>query len=243
MEDQSPRTSIDLRRDEYYKALDQPRATEAFVGKIRARMEASLAAVDDDLLTKAQVTLVTSKTGKARISLTPLDAQPEPSTIAALTAALVERWPMTNLLYILKETELRVHFTDTLRTVGARETLDGSVLRRRLLLCLYGLGTNAGLKRMCSSGGEVGYDDLQYVQRRYITKDQLRASIASVCNAIFRSRKPEFWGEGTAACASNFQAVRGMGSEPAHESHIRYGGRGVMIYWHVEKNSVCIYSQ
>jgi len=24
---------------------------------------------------------------------------------------------------------------------------------------------------------------------------------------------------------------------------MRYGGRGVMIYWHVEKNSVCIYSQ
>ena len=27
------------------------------------------------------------------------------------------------------------------------------------------------------------------------------------------------------------------------EWHIRYGGRGVMIYWHVDKNSVCIYSQ
>jgi TnpA family transposase len=27
------------------------------------------------------------------------------------------------------------------------------------------------------------------------------------------------------------------------EWHIRYGGRGVMIYWHVEKKSVCIHSQ
>jgi TnpA family transposase len=27
------------------------------------------------------------------------------------------------------------------------------------------------------------------------------------------------------------------------EWHIRYGGRGVMIYWHVEKKSACIYSQ
>jgi TnpA family transposase len=27
------------------------------------------------------------------------------------------------------------------------------------------------------------------------------------------------------------------------EWHIRYRGRGVMIYWHVEKNSACIYSQ
>ncbi len=27
------------------------------------------------------------------------------------------------------------------------------------------------------------------------------------------------------------------------EWHIRYGGRGVMIHWHVEKRSACIYSQ
>ena len=27
------------------------------------------------------------------------------------------------------------------------------------------------------------------------------------------------------------------------EWHVRYRGRGVMIYWHVEKNSACIYSQ
>ena len=27
------------------------------------------------------------------------------------------------------------------------------------------------------------------------------------------------------------------------EWHIRYGGRGVMIYWHVERRSCCIYSQ
>jgi len=27
------------------------------------------------------------------------------------------------------------------------------------------------------------------------------------------------------------------------EWHVRYGGRGVMIYWHVEHKSTCIYSQ
>jgi len=27
------------------------------------------------------------------------------------------------------------------------------------------------------------------------------------------------------------------------EWHVRYGGRGVMIYWHVERHSTCIYSQ
>ena len=27
------------------------------------------------------------------------------------------------------------------------------------------------------------------------------------------------------------------------EWHVRYGGRGVMIDWHVERGSTCVYSQ
>ena len=27
------------------------------------------------------------------------------------------------------------------------------------------------------------------------------------------------------------------------EWHIHYGGRGVMIYWHVERSATCTYSQ
>jgi hypothetical protein len=35
-----------------------------------------------------------------------------------------------------------------------------------------------------SGGGEDGYDDFHYIRRRYITKEQLRAAIPPVCNAI-----------------------------------------------------------
>jgi Tn3 transposase DDE domain len=85
--------------------------------------------------------------------LTPLEEQPEPPNIVGLTATLVQRWPMTNLLDILKETELRVSFTEAFRAIGAREVLNPEVLQRRLLLCLYGLGTNAG------SSGRFSTDD------------------------------------------------------------------------------------
>lgn len=27
------------------------------------------------------------------------------------------------------------------------------------------------------------------------------------------------------------------------EYHLRYGGRGLMVYWHVERKSACVYSQ
>ena len=184
-----------------------------FVENLRRKMEAALTAFDASLPTNTKVKIVTTKKGKGRIFLTPLDEQPEPPNIVALTAALVQRWPMTNLLDILKETELRVRFTEAFRTIGSREVLNPEVLQRRLLLCLYGLGTNAGLKRMCSGGGEDSYADLQYIRRRYITKEQLRSAIAQVCNAIFRVRNPALWGEGTTACASDSKTVRGVGPE------------------------------
>ena len=48
---------------------------------------------------------------------------------------------------------------------------------------------------------------------------------------------------GTTACASDSKKFGAWDQNLMTEWHIRYGGRGVMIYWHVEKNSVCIYSQ
>ena len=234
---------FDLRRDEYYAALEQPRDARVFVEDLRNKMEAALTALDAGLPANDNVKIITRKNGKGRIRLTPLEEQPEPANIVALTAALVHRWPMTNLLDILKETELRVRFTEAFRTIGRREVLSADVLQRRLLLCLYGLGTNAGLKRMCSGGGEDSYAELQYIRRRYITKEQLRAAIARVCNAIFGARNPALWGEGTTACASDSKKFGAWDQNLMTEWHVRYGGPGVMIYWHVEKNSVCIYSQ
>jgi TnpA family transposase len=232
-----------VRRDEYYAALAQPREAEVFVDHLRRTMEAALTAFDASLPADAKVNIITTKTGKGRIRLTPLEEHPEPPHIVKLTAALVQRWPRTNLLDILTETELRVHFTEAFRTIGTREVLSPEGLQRRLRLCLYGLGTNAGLKRMCSGGGEDTYADLQYIRRRYIAKEQLRSAIARGCNAIFHVRSPALWGEGTTACASESKKCGAWDQNLMTEWHARYGGPGVMIYWHVEKHSVCIYSQ
>ena len=64
-----------------------------------------------------------------------------------------------------------------------------------------------------------------------------------MCNAIFHVRHPALWGEGTTACASDSKKFGAWDQNLITEWHVRYGGPGVMIYWHVEKNSVCIYSQ
>jgi len=55
-------------------------------------------------------------------------------------------------------------------------------------------------------------------------------------------RDPHWWGDGT-ACASDAKKFGSWSSNLMTEYHVRYGGHGVMIYWHVEKKSVCVYSQ
>src|SRR5438132_10166254 len=110
---------------------------------------------------------------------------------------------MTSLLDILKETDLRVSFTDRFKSATVWEVMERSVLQKRLLLCLYALGTNTGLKRVSAGDHGETYKDLQYVRRRFIDREQLRAANAEVANSIFAARLPQIWGEGTTACASD----------------------------------------
>jgi hypothetical protein len=150
---------------------------------------------------------------------------------------------MTNLLDILKETDLRISLTDKFKTVAHREILDRNTLQKRLILSLYGLGTNTGLKRISAGDHGESYKDLLYVRRKFIHKDNLRNAIAEVVNAIFQVRLQEIWGDATTCCASDSKKFGAWDQNLMTEWHIRYRGRGVMIYWHVEKNSTCIYSQ
>jgi TnpA family transposase len=232
---------FEAQRATYYAALQQPESPDDFIAGVRRAMEDSLSRLNDGLPRNPKLTLRTQ--GKNRIKLSPLDPQPEPSHILRVKAELMRRWPMTSLLDVLKETDLRVGFTEAFHSVASREMLDRTTLQPRLLRCLYGLGTNAGLKRIVAGEPSLNYHDLLYIRRRYIHKDALREAIARVANATFAIRRPEIWGEGTTSCASDAKKFGAWDQNLMTEWHIRYGGRGVMIYWHVEKKSVCIYSQ
>jgi len=155
-------------------------------------MRAALSRLDRSLPRNPDVR--TSRKAGGWIHLAPLQPRPLPANIEALKAEIAEEWPMTGLLDMLKEADLRVGFTDRLRSPTAYEALDRAVPRPRLLLCLNGPGTNAGLKRMASSQLGVSYKDLLYARRRYISPDQLREAIAAVTNATLRARDPLVWG-------------------------------------------------
>jgi TnpA family transposase len=232
---------FDERRERYYEALGQPLEADTFVESLQRDMEASLQMLDENVPHNPYLRL--REKGKARISLSPLPAQPEPPNLDALGIEIAGRWPMTSLLDILKEADLRLGLTDHFTTVASRQIIAPDTLRRRLLLCLYGLGTNTGLKRVAAGDPETSYQDLRYVRRRFIHKEQLRAAIACVADGIFDARSAEIWGESTTACASDSKKFGAWDQNLMTQWSIRHRGRGIMIYWHVDKKSACIYSQ
>ena len=240
-------TDFDRHRQIYYQALTLPEDVETFIGDLQQQMNAGLEKLDRGMPNNPDVTIIGQGKGfgqgKSLIRLRPFDPAPEPMNLKQLKGEIDRIWHQTSLLDILKETDLRVDFTRNFKSMGTREILDRETLQKRLLLCLYGMGTNTGLKRIHTGIEGDNYRDLLYVRRRYIHKDQLRSAIAQVINAIFEIRSPHIWGEGTTTCASDSKHFGAWEQNLMTQYHRRYGGRGVMIYWHVEKKSTCIYSQ
>ena len=129
-------------------------------------MHAALARLDRGLPRNPDVR-ITSKRG-GWISLTPLLPRPTPANIDGPQGRSRRHLAADEPARHLKEADLRLGFTDRLRSSTAYEALDRAVLRPRLLLCLNGLGTNTGLKRMGAIQHGATYKDLLYVRRRYV---------------------------------------------------------------------------
>jgi len=233
---------FEAERAPYYAALNLPVEADRFIELLKAEMRTELATLDAGLPRNADVRLG-ERRGKSWITLTPLDAQPDPDNIIRIKAELQSKWSMTGLLDMVKESDLRLGITDAFKSPTVYELLDRSVLRPRLLLCMHGLGTNAGLQRMASLGSGVTTKDLTYVRQRYISVPALRETIAIVANGTLAARNPAIWGDGTNACASDSKHFGAWDQNLTTQWHVRYGGRGVMIYWHVERKSLCIHSQ
>ena len=235
-------TDFETKRQIYYQALTLPEDVETFISGLQQKMEQGLEKLDKRMPRNKGVT-IGGKGNKGLIRLSPFEALLDPINLRHLKGEINRLWHKTSLLDILKETDLRVDFTRKFKSMGTREILDRDTLQKRLLLCLFGMGTNTGLKRINTGIDGENYQDLIYVRRRYIHKEQLRSAIAKIVNATFEIRLPHIWGEGTTTCASDSKHFGAWEQNLITQYHLRYGGRGVMIYWHVEKNSTCIYSQ
>jgi TnpA family transposase len=229
------------RRQDYYAQLHLPQDAKAFVASVRAQLEEELHLLNVTLPDNDKVRLRWS--GETRIGITPFVPAPEPQGLVALKAEIARSWPMTGLLDVLKETAIDTGFWEVFQTSASREALPRAVRDQRLLLCLYGLGTNAGLKRVAAGVADVSYDELLHIRRRYIDPASLRAACAKVADATLAIRNPSIWGSAGTTCAADSTKFGAWDRNLMTEWHARYGGRGVMIYWHVERQATCVYSQ
>ena len=229
------------RRGAYFTGLGLPQNAQVFLAGVRKQLEEELHLLNATLPENSGVRL--NWRGENRIRVTPFAPAPEPQGLVTLKSEVSRTWPMTGLLDVLKETALETRFLEQFHTSASREALPQETRDSRLLLSLYGLGTNAGLKRVASATAGVSYDELLHIKRRYIDPSSLKAACARVANATLAIRNPEVWGDAGTACASDSTKFGAWDRNLMTEWHARYGGRGVMIYWHVERQTTCIYSQ
>jgi TnpA family transposase len=229
------------RREAYYSGLNLTPDARTFTSSIREELERELLLLNADIPQNEKVRLLWR--GDNRISITPFKPAPEPKGLASIKGEVGQRWPMTGLLDVLKEAALDTGLLDAFETSASRVALSKAALDQRLLLCLYGLGTNAGLKRVAGATPDVRYEELLHVHRRFIHAPALREACARVANATLAIRNAAVWGDAGTACASDSTKFGAWDHNLMTEWHARYGGRGVMIYWHVEKRATCVYSQ
>jgi len=233
---------FEVKRTAYYQSLNLPLKTHDFIGELKNKMREALDGLNKNIPRNPKVFI--KPHGKNLIHLSPLEPQAEPQFLHKLKAEVAGRWPLTGLLDIVKEADLHTGFTECFKSSGDRQILDQKILQPRLLLTLYALGTNTGLKRVLAGDERAfTFDELRHVRERYIHKDALRAAIIKVVNATLKIRQSRIWGEGTTSCASDSKKLHAWDQNLMSEWHVRYKGPGVMIYWHVEKKSLCIHSQ
>tara|TARA_B100001996_G_scaffold201784_1_gene154473 strand:+ start:186 stop:3188 length:3003 start_codon:yes stop_codon:yes gene_type:complete len=233
---------FDKKRKHYYKLLGLPTNAKQFIKRLKQSLKSNLTNLNTNIMNNDLVRIRPSSINK-NIVISPSEAQDEPLNIAQLQKDIVGKWSSINLIDILKECDLLINFTEQMETIARSSNIPADTLRKRLLLCLYAIGSNTGLKRISIANGDVNYDDLRYVKNRFINKANVRGAIKQVINHVLEVRDPEIWGEATTTVACDSTQISAWDQNLLNEWHHRYKGKGVMIYWHVDKKSLCIYSQ
>jgi TnpA family transposase len=231
-------------RSAYYRLLPQPVEVTSFVDPLRERLTTALTQFNRDLPYNPYVHLSAPAAHEERrlFAVARLTAQPEPRRLHDIKDLIGQRYGLLDLLDIFVEADRLTGFTRFFTHSGTKEARSREALRPLLLLDLFAEGTNTGIKRVAKANRQYSYDELLYVRKHYVSTEALRNANAAVVNTILARRNPLLWGEGH-ACASDGKRFESWNQNLMTEWRSRYKGYGVLVYWHVETNAVCIYSQ
>ncbi|MGH9222474.1 MAG: DUF4158 domain-containing protein, partial [Acidimicrobiales bacterium] len=142
-------------REVHYAALRQPLDPQAFIDDLRGRMRDALAAFDAAMAADDTGGVrFTTRQGEPWIAVPKLEKLIEPANLEQLKKEVEQSYGTIDLLDVLKEADFLTDLTAAFASVASRESLPRELVRRRLLLVLFGLGTNIGVKRIAA--GEHG---------------------------------------------------------------------------------------
>ena len=226
----------------YYEELNKPMCVEEFISELEKEVSYWLIKLNKNIVRNKNVNIV-RRGNKPWIKVNSLKKQKEPENIKEIKDEVLEKWPLTSLLDILKEVELRLDLTSSFESVASKEVMSKGELQHKILLCLFALATNTGLKRISNNIKNVSYEDLKYVQKRFINKDNLKNAIIKIVNGNLEIRDKKLFGGITISCASDAKKFSAWDQNLVTEWHVRYKGPGIMVYWHVDKKALCVYSQ
>jgi TnpA family transposase len=231
-------------RVEHYRRHEFPVEASTFLAPIRAELNQALEDFHRFLGRSDKDVYVRHPGGgeQGEFHVPKLPKQKEPSLLDEIHGRVLQQYGIVDLLDILVEADRQVQFSRFFRTSAQRHVLSQQEIQRRLLLTLFGLGTNMGLSRVHSAAKpSCSYDDLRYFRSRFVTVDALREANIALVNRILEVRNPEIWGQGT-TCASDAKHINAWDQNLMTERNPHYPERGVMVYWHVETNATCVYS-
>ncbi|MEU7096088.1 Tn3 family transposase [Kitasatospora aureofaciens] len=234
-------TDFEARRVEHYRELRKPLRAQEFIDQLRKEMTGALADLDQALPELDWVEIKERAAGA--IKFTAPEAQEEPRNLRRIKAEVGRRWSAVPLIDMLKEAVLRTGCLKAVASVADAGNLPEEVLAERLMLAIHAYGTNTGIRSV--AGGAHGHteEEIRYTGRRYLTLEAARQIAVEIANATFAARDSGLWGAGSTAVASDSTHFRSWDQNLFTEWHSRYGGRGVLVYWHVERGSVVVHSQ
>ena len=164
---------FDASKEKYCEELGCTPDNDEFVNDLKNELGSWLKKLNNKILRNQKVK-ITKKRGKPWIKVSPIKKKEEPQNIRHLKKEIRKRWSVS-LLEILKETELRTKITEVFKSAAGKESIEPEELRQRILLCVFAIATNTGLKRIAKDKQEL--EHLRYVKRRYVDKSNLREAI------------------------------------------------------------------
>lgn len=229
---------------EYCTRHKIPLTAEDFIDPIKQELTENLEKANEFFSKKQDTYIYFPGRGKKGIFRVPkIKAKPERPILKEIKNKVLNRFGVQDLLDVLIEADRQIGLSKYFPSTGQRQILSEKDKKERLVLSLFGIATNTGLKRIHTAANpSCTYADLLYFSKRHIHADSVRNAIVALTNKILEVRSPEIWGQAT-TCASDGRYIGTWDQNLTAEWNPHYQKTGVMAYWHVDTNSTCIYSQ